>query len=232
MALKSLLTTKLFIPRPPSKNVHRQRLIEKLNQGFERKLTLISAPAGFGKTTLVSECAASCELPLAWYSLDERDNDPALFFAYFIAALQTIEENIGKGLLDLLDSSQHSSFEPILTELINQIVTTSSEFVLVLDDYHVIESPDIDQAISFLISNMPPQMHLVITTRTDPTLPLPRLRSRGLLTEIRIDDLRFTTQEAVTFLENKMGLKISEEEVFVLEERTEGWIAGLQLAAI
>ncbi len=232
MALKSLLTTKLFIPRPPSKHVHRQRLIEKLNQGFERKLTLISAPAGFGKTTLLSECAASCKLPLAWYSLDERDNDPAFFFAYFIAALQTIEQNIGKGILDLLDSSQNSSFEPILTELINQIVTTSSEFVLVLDDYHVIESPDIDQAISFLISNMPPQMHLVITTRTDPTLPLPRLRSRGLLTEIRIDDLRFTTQEAVTFLENKMGLKISEEEVFALEERTEGWIAGLQLAAI
>jgi LuxR family maltose regulon positive regulatory protein len=231
LPLTSLLATKLYIPPPPSNLVSRQRLIEILNQGFKRKLTLISAPAGFGKTTLLSECVASCELPLAWYSLDEGDNDPALFFAYFIAALQSIEQNIGRGILSLLDSSQPSSIESILTEIINQIVTISVEFVLVLDDYHEIESPDIDQAISFLLSNMPPQMHLVIATRTDPTFPLPRLRSRGLLTEIRVDDLRFSPHEVVTFLEKEMGLKISAEEIFALEERTEGWIAGLQLAA-
>jgi LuxR family maltose regulon positive regulatory protein len=230
--LTSLLTTKLYIPPPPSNLVFRPRLIEKLNQGLERSLTLISAPAGFGKTTLLSEYVASCELPLAWYSLDKGDSDPVIFFAYLISALQTIDQTIGKGILNLLDATQPSSIEPFLTELINQIVTASTDFVLVLDDYHVIESPDIDQAISFLLSNMPPQMHLVIATRTDPTLPLPRLRSKGLLTEIRVDELRFTPQEAATFLEKGMGLKISAEDILTLEERTEGWIAGLQLAAI
>ena len=232
MVLTSILTTKLYIPPPPSNLVFRPRLIEKLNQGIESKVTLISAPAGFGKTTLLSEYAASCDLPLAWYSLDDGDNDPVLFITYLISALQTIEQNIGKGILNLLDLSQPSSIESYMTDLINQIATASIDFVLVLDDYHVIESPDIDQAISFLLSNMPPQMHLVITTRTDPTLPLPRLRSRGFLTEIRVDELRFTPQEAITFLEKGMGLKISAEDIFTLEERTEGWIAGLQLAAI
>jgi LuxR family maltose regulon positive regulatory protein len=212
--------------------VPRTRLIEKLNQNFEKILTLISAPAGFGKTILLSECAAKCEYPLAWLSLEERDSDPAHFLSYVIAALQTIEQNIGEDVLNTLNSPQPVPIDSILTNLINEIAKTPERFVLVLDDYHVIESQEIDQAIIYLLSNFPPQMHLVIASRTDPTLPLPRLRSRGQMTEFRADDLRFTPNEAATFLKNRMGLDITHQDVTALEARTEGWIAGLQMAAL
>ncbi|MCJ7520245.1 MAG: AAA family ATPase, partial [Anaerolineaceae bacterium] len=186
-----LLLTKLYIPPPRPKVVFRPRLIERLNEGMHRKLTLISAPAGFGKTTLVSEWAASYDRPVAWVSLDEEDNDPARFLAYFVSALQTIAPNIGKGVLALLQSPQPPPIELILTNLLNEITTISDNFILILDDYHVIDSKPVDAVLTFLIKHLPPHMHLVITTREDPHLPLARLRTRGQLTEIRAVDLRF-----------------------------------------
>ena len=206
-----ILATKLYIPPPRPKIVLRPRLIERLNEGLSagRKLTLISAPAGFGKTTLVSEWVAGCGRPVAWLSLDEGDNDPACFLAYLVAALQTIAANIGKGVLAILQSPQPPPIESILTILLNEITTIPDNFVLVLDDYHVIDSKPVDEALTFLLEHLPPQMHLVITTREDPHLPLARLRARGQLTELRAADLRFTPAEAADFLNQVMGLNLS-----------------------
>jgi len=230
----SILATKLYIPPPRPKIVLRLRLIEQLNEGLSSgcKLTLISAPAGFGKTTLVSEWVAGCDRPVAWLSLDEGDNDPTRFLTYLVAALQTIASNIGAGALAALQSPQPPPFESILIALLNEITTIPDNFVLVLDDYHVIDSKPVDEALTFLLKHLPPQMHLVITTREDPQLPLARLRARGQLTELRAADLRFTPSEAADFLNQMMGLNLSEEDIAALEARTEGWIAGLQLAAI
>ncbi|MCP4541368.1 MAG: LuxR family transcriptional regulator [Chloroflexi bacterium] len=252
-----ILATKLYILPPRPNVVLRPRLIERLNEGlgqsqsFGRKLTLISAPAGFGKTTLVSEWVQSM-LPIAtmggaipttaiaWLSLDKNDNDPTRFLTYLVAALQTIEGNLGKGALVALQSSGTVNVESVLTVLLNEIVglsdnpSTSSgqSLVLVLDDYHVIESQPIDKALTFLLDHLPPQMHLVIVSRSDPSLPLSLLRAGGQMTEIRADDLRFTFDEITTFLDKAMSLDLSAENVTALETRTEGWIAGLQLAAI
>jgi LuxR family transcriptional regulator, maltose regulon positive regulatory protein len=227
-----ILATKLYIPAPRAKVVLRPRLIERLNEGLHRKLTLISAPAGFGKTTLLSEWVAGCERPVAWLSLDERDNDPKRFLNYLVAALQTIAANIGKGVLGMLQSPQPPPTESILTALLNEITTVPDNLTLVLDDYHVIDSKPIDNALTFLLEHLPPEAHLVIATREDPHLPLARLRARGQLTELRVTDLRFTPSEAAEFLNQVMGLKLSAEDIAALETRTEGWIAGLQLAAI
>jgi LuxR family maltose regulon positive regulatory protein len=229
-----ILATKLFIPPPRSKIVHRPRLIAGLNEGISanHKLTLISAPAGFGKTTLVSEWVAHCERPVAWLSLDEEDNDPTRFLTYLVTTLQMIMANIGEGVLGALQSPQPPAIESILIALLNEITTILDPFILVLDDYHVIDSKPVDEALAFLLEHLPPQMHLVITTREDPHLPLARLRARGQLTELRAADLRFTPAEAADFLNPVMGLNLSAEDVSALETRTEGWIAGLQLAAI
>ncbi len=229
---ESLLLTKLYIPPPRPKVVLRPRLIERLNEGMHRKLTLISAAAGFGKTTLVSEWIAGCGRPVAWLSLDDGDNDPARFLAYFISALQTIEPNIGAGMLGALQNPQLPPIEYLLTTLLNEITAIPHNFILVLDDYHVIDSKPVDQALTFLLKHLPPQMHLIITTREDPRLPLARLRARGQLTELRAADLRFTPSEAAEFLNTVMGLNLSAEVITALETRTEGWIAGLQLAAL
>jgi LuxR family maltose regulon positive regulatory protein len=210
----------------------RPRLIARLNEGLHRKLTLISAPAGFGKTTLVSEWVAGCERPPAWLSLDEGDNDPTRFLGYLVAALQTIAANIGEGVLGVLRSPQPPSTESILTTLLNEITTVPGNFALVLDDYHVIDAKPVNNTLTFLLEHLPPQVHLVIATREDPDLPLARLRARGQLTELRVTDLRFTSSEAAGFLNQVMGLKLSAEDIAALETRTEGWIAGLQLAAI
>lgn len=193
---------------------------------------LVSAPAGFGKTTLVTEWIATDERPSAWLSLDESDSAPPLFLTYLVAALQTIEPQIGAGILKLLESPQPPPIDSLLTPLLNEIATITQDFVLVLDDYHVLDSQEIDSALTFLIDNQPPQMHIVLTTREDPRLPLARLRARGQLTELRAADLRFTPDEAMEFLNQAMGLSLSPEDVAALEQRTEGWIAGLQLAAI
>jgi LuxR family maltose regulon positive regulatory protein len=250
--------------------VPRPRLIEKLNQGLQtgHKLTLISAPAGFGKTTLVTEWLYQKDeggrlkdeethdqiqpstlnphpSKAAWLSLDEGDNDLTRFLTYLIAALQTLAlsgvegavGNIGEVALGMLQSSQPLPTGPVLTSLINDISVVPDRIILVLDDYHLIDpSPvdasTIDGALTFLIENSPPQMHLVIATREDPLLPLSRLRARGQLTEIRAADLRFTSSEAAEFLNQLMGLNLSAEDIVALERRTEGWVAGLQLAAI
>ena len=238
-----ILATKLFVPPPRPKIVLRPRLIERLNEGLHCKLTLISASAGFGKTTLVSEWISTltpCPLPLgegtgvrvAWLSLDEGDNDPTRFLTYLVAALQTIMANIGAGVLAALQTPQLPSIESILTILLNEITTIPDNFVLVLDDYHVIDSKPVDEALTFLLKHLPPQMHLVIATREDPHLPLARLRARGQLTELRTADLRFTSAEAAEFLNQVMGLNLAVEDIAALETRTEGWIAGLQLAAL
>jgi LuxR family maltose regulon positive regulatory protein len=214
--------------------VSRPHLIERLNEGISLgfKLTLISAPAGFGKTTLVSEWSTVCERPVTWLSLDEGDNDPTRFLTYLVAALQTIMANIGEGVLDVLQSPQPPPLESILTNLLNEITAVPDNFLLVLDDYHVINAQQVDQTLTFLLDHLPPQMHLVIASREDPKLPLARLRARGQLTELRAADLRFVPAEAAEFLNTVMGLNLSAEEISALETRTEGWIAGLQLAAL
>src|SRR5687768_9958959 len=186
-----ILATKLYKPPPRPKVVHRPRLIERLNEGLHRKLTLIAAPAGFGKTTLVSEWIAGCARPVAWLSLDERDNDPTRFLAYLVAALQTIAPAIGAGVLGVLQALQPPPAESILTALPNDISVVPDNFVLVLDDYHVIDAKGVDTALTFLLEHLPPQMHLVIATREDPPLPLARLRARDQVTELRAADLRF-----------------------------------------
>ena len=229
-----ILSTKLYFPPPRSGIVPRPHLAERLNEGLaaSRKLTLVSASAGFGKTTLVSEWIARCDQPVAWLSLDEGDNDLTRFLVYLIAALQTIDKNIGEGVLGALQSPQPPSIESILTALLNEIAAIPNNFILVLDDYHAIDSNLVDQALIFLLEHLPPQMHLVIATREDPDLPLARLRARGQLTELRAADLRFTPAEAAEFLNQGMGLNLSAEDIAALEARTEGWVAGLQLAAL
>src|SRR5580700_3980965 len=227
-----ILATKLYIPRLRPDIVIRPRLIERLNEGLHRNLILISAPAGFGKTTLVSEWVEGIERPTAWLSLDEGDNDPTRFLTYLVAALRTIAATIGEGVLGMLQSPQPPPTEAILTALLNDITTISGDFVLVLDDYHVLDARVVDHALTFLLDHLPPQMHLVIATREDPPLPLARLRAGGQLTELRVTDLRFTHSEAAGFLNQVMGLNLSAKDIAALETRTEGWIAGLQLAAI
>ncbi len=227
-----LLATKLYIPPPRPNIVRRPRLIARLNAGLDRKLTLLSAPAGFGKTTLLSDWIAGCGRQSAWLSLDRGDNDPARFLAYVVVALQTIEASIGAGVLGALRSSQLPPLEPILTALLNDLTTLSDPFILVLDDYHVLDAQPVDQALTFLLEHLPPQMHVVIATREDPQLALARLRAGGHLTELRAADLRFTASEAAEFLNQAMDLNLSADDIAALETRTEGWIAGLQLAAI
>lgn len=227
-----ILTTKLFVPPPRPRIVPRLRLIKQLNEGLPRKLTLISAPAGFGKTTLVSAWIAADARPVAWLALDEGDSDPHRFWAYVVAALQKIAPHIGVGVMESLQSPQPPPIEVMLTTLLNEITTVEHDFTLVLDDYHLIDAAPIDKALALLVEYLPPQMHLVITTREDPQLPLTRLRARGHMTEVRATDLRFTPTEAAGFLNEVMGLDLAAAEVAALETRTEGWIAGLQLAAL
>src|SRR5687768_15809605 len=237
-----ILATKLYKPPPRPKVVHRPRLIERLNEGLHRKLTLIAAPAGFGKTTLVSEWVAGCDRSVAWLSLDEADSNPTSFLTYLVAALRTIAPTSGEGVLGVLQSPSPAPppTESILTALLNEITSIPENFVLVLDDYHVIDakprvpgaSQGVDEALTFLIEHLPPQLHLVIATREDPRLPLARLRTRDQLTELRAADLRFNAGEATAFLNPAMGLDLSAADIAALEARTEGWIAGLQLAAL
>ncbi len=234
-----ILLTKLFIPAPRPELVPRPHLIEKLNNGLHRKLTLISAPAGFGKTTLVTEWVhqkASLHLSnTAWLSLDEQDNDLVRFLSYFVTALNRIAEietDLGKEALQMLQSPQPLPLETILTSLINDLAVTQIKVLLVLDDYHLIEIQAIHDALNFLIENQPPQLHLTITTREDPPLHLSRIRARGQLSEIRAADLCFTSTEVAEFLNQVMGLGLAAEDIVVLVAHTEGWIAGLQLAAL
>jgi len=229
-----ILKTKIFIPAQRPDIVARPHLIKKLSQGFEAQLTLISAPAGFGKTTLVSEFLNNeHRYPAAWLSLDIKDNDVTRFLSHLAASLGTFNNDISASVLSLLQLNQLPAPSIILTSLINELIATlSTPFVLYLDDYHVITSPVVHKALIFLIDHLPPQMHLTIITREDPPLPLARLRAHNQLTEIRAKDLRFSHREAAVFLNQVMGLNLSMTEITTLETRTEGWIAGLQMAAI
>ena len=238
--MEQLLATKLYIPSIRTNLVPRSRLIEKLNDGLDRKLTFICAPAGFGKSTLVTDWvlnlspASTTEYRISWLSLDKNDNAPTRFLTYLIFALNQSAEGeiaLGKNALTMLQAPQ-PSIEAVLTSLINDVSAIPDEIVFVLDDYHDIESPPVDDALTFLIEHLPPQLHLVIVTRVDPQLPLARLRARNQLIELRASDLRFTSSEAANFLNRVMGLDLSAIDITALEKRTEGWIAGLQLAAI
>lgn len=215
--------------------VARPRLVERLNQGIERKLTLVSAQAGFGKSTLLAEWLAASEIgnrAAAWVSLEETDNDPALFWAYVIAALRKIHPGAGRNALTLVQAPQPPPIEAILTVLINEIDANEDDFALILDDFHVIDAQPIHDGVAFLLDHLPLRMHLVIASRSDPPLPLPRLRARGDVVEVRAAELRFTPVEAASFLTDAMRLDLSAGDVAALERRTEGWIAGLQLAAL
>ena len=229
-----LLETKLHVPRWRRDLVARPRLSERLSRGAESALTLVSAPAGFGKTTLLTEwlaVAAAGGRSVAWLSLDQRDNDPALFWTYLVAALNTGAPGGGAGALALLQPPQPPN-EAGLVALLNDLDAISNDVVLVLDDYHVIDARDVQDGMAFLLEHLPPQIHLVIASRTDPPLPLARLRGRGELAEIRAADLRFTPGEAAAYLNEVMGLALTAADVAALEGRTEGWIAALQLAAL
>jgi LuxR family maltose regulon positive regulatory protein len=233
----SILTTKLYIPPPPSNLIPRPRLLEKLNQGLDYELILVSAPAGYGKTSLVSNWVHHSRskiggLQIAWFSLDNNDNDPSRFLAYLIAALQKIDPDIGQTAQAMMQASEPPPPEAYLTSLINDIVAKELPIILILDDYHLIHFPPIHQQLTFLLEHLPVHMHLAIISREDPPLPLPRLRGRGQMMEIRQDDLRFTPEECAEFLRGLMGLDLSTENVAALERRTEGWIAGLHLAAL
>ena len=228
-----ILVTKLSRPGPPPKLVLRPGLVERLDTGLHRKLTLISAPAGFGKTTLVSAWAAGSDRQVAWLSLDERDNDPTRFLIYLVAAVRTIADITGgAALLEMLQSPQPPPTESILTALLNAIALRPDNLVLVFDDYHVIDARPVDTAVSFFLEHLPSQLRVIIATREDPQLSLARLRGGGQLSELRVNDLRFASSEAAAFLNQAMGLNLSADDVAVLETRTEGWIAGLQLAAL
>jgi LuxR family maltose regulon positive regulatory protein len=233
-----LLETKLYVPRSRRGLVPRPRLSERLDRGTASKLTLVSAPAGFGKTTLLTEwlaagpAAPDRERLVAWLSLDRGDNDPVSFWTYVIAALRTVAAGVGERALAFLQAPQPPPIETVLTALLNDLGATASEIVLVLDDYHVVEAGEVQDGMAFLLDHLPPWLHVVIASRADPALPLARWRARGELVETRAAELRFTPDEAAVYLNETMGLELTAPDVAALEGRTEGWIAALQLAAL
>lgn len=230
-----LLATKLYIPPPRRHVIARLRLVQQLQAGLQGKLTLISAPAGFGKTTLVSAWQATLTGsagPLGWISLDAGDQEPLRFWSYVALALDRLLPGAGSTALAQLQASYPPPIETIVLQLLNALSALTTDMVLVLDDYHLIDTLSIHQTLVFLIDHLPPRLHLAIITRTDPPLPLSRWRSRGELTELRANELRFTTDEAAAYLDDVMGLMLSPGDLAALNTRTEGWIAGLQFAAI
>ena len=228
-----LLATKLHVPRPRRKLVSRPGLIKHIQEGIQGPLTLVSAPAGFGKTTLLAQWVAESGMPVAWLSLEPQDNEPLRFLSYVIAAMQQLDPDMGTTALSLLQSPLPVPPERVLVALTNELASREEgDFALVLDDYHVITAEPIHGSMIFLLEHLPPQMHLVLATRADPPLPVAHLRARGQLTEVRAAQLRFTAEEASTFLHTVMGLSLPPEAIDALESRTEGWVAGLQLAAL
>jgi LuxR family maltose regulon positive regulatory protein len=234
--LHPLLASKLHVPRPRKHLVPRAHLVERLKRGVEGALTLVSAPAGFGKTTLLAQWLVESGMPIAWLSLEAEDNNPTNFLSYLIAALQTLDAQIGTTALAMLRTPQPLSSESVVAVLgvfVSEVISRGSrEFVLVLDDYHLITADSIHHGITFLMEHLPSQLHLVLASRTDPPLPLARLRVQGQLTEVRMVDLQFSTAETNAFLQEVMGLKLPPEAIATLKRRTEGWIVGLQLAGL
>jgi LuxR family maltose regulon positive regulatory protein len=214
--------------------VARPRLTEQLQAGLHYNLILISAPAGFGKTALLSDWARQNQprIRTAWVSLDEGDNDPVRFWDYFIAALQKLQPACGEKSLKLLHSPQTLSTEPLLTALINDLAGIPGDFVVVLDDYHLIESQQIHNGITYLLEHMPMQIHLVIASRADPPLTLARFRGKEMMLEIRTDDLRFTLDEVIKLFNELTTPELSSEDIAALNERTEGWVVGLKMEAL
>jgi LuxR family maltose regulon positive regulatory protein len=227
----TLLSTKLRIPAARPNLVSRPRLIANLDEGLHagHSLTLVSAPAGFGKTTLICEWISALDRPVAWVSVDEGDNDPTGFLNYMIAALNQVDDCVGQ---TVLQSQQRATPQEMITVLINDLTRADSDLLLVLDDYHLIRAFDVHDLLAFFLENQPPACHVVIGTREDPPLPLARMRARDQVTEIRESALRFTPEEAAAFLNQTMNLGLSTESVAALESRTEGWITGLQLAGL
>jgi LuxR family transcriptional regulator, maltose regulon positive regulatory protein len=229
-----LLATKLYVPKLRRGLVARPRLLERMSGGAEARLTLVSAPAGFGKTTVLAgwlHDASADGRRVAWLSLDAADNEPAIFWAYVVTALQGAVPGVGASALELLASSPVPT-QRVLTTILNDLAVAPGEVWLVLDDYHVVDNHEVDEGVTFLLEHLPAQVHVVISTRADPDLPLARWRVRGELVEIRAADLRFTPDEASAYLSVATGLDLAADDVAVLEERTEGWIAALQLAAL
>ena len=229
-----LLSTKLYFPPARPNLVPRPRLLARLQAGLAGPLTMLSAPAGSGKTMLLSEWrqGPGAATPVAWLTLDAGDNDPVTFLRYLCAALERIQPGLAGQMAPLLEGNETPRPESVLTLLVNSLSQVEQDFVLVLDDTHLVEEPGPHTALTFLLEHLPPRMHLVLLTRSDPALPLARLRARGQLTELRAEHLRFTNEEATIFLNQVMGLSLSSGQVAALEARTEGWIAGLQLAAL
>jgi len=231
-----LLQTKLYTPPAKPEWVVRPRLIERLNEGLQGRLTLVSAPAGFGKTTLLSSWLAQQEHQVGWVSLDAGDNDPVRFWTYLIAALQTVNAGLGATVSAMLQSPQSPAFETTLTLLINELAAISQDFVVVLDDYHLVRSPAVHQQLTFLLDHLPPPpsggLHLVLATREDPPLPLARWRARGHIAELRQADLVFSQRDTAELLHKGVQLELSSDDVAALQRRTEGWVAGLHLAAL
>ncbi len=229
-----LIATKLYTPIPRQGLVPRPDLLDRLSEGLKGKLTLISASSGYGKTTLMAEWLAQRgkDYPTAWVSLDEGDNDPVRFLSYLISALQNFQDELGQDTSAMMQGSQNPLDEANVSLLINDLSTVATDFAIALEDYHVIERREIHQMMAFLLEHLPSQVHLVILTRSDPPFPLARLRARGELLEIRAKDLRFSRDDTITFLRDIAGLQLSEEDIQILLNRTEGWITGLQLAAL
>ena len=228
-----LIATKILVPAPRQRLVSRPALLDRVSAGLAGKFTLISAASGYGKTTLMTEWLSERgkDRPVAWVSLDEGDNDLTLFLSYLIAALRNVQDGLGEDTNAVMRGAQNSNDSTILSVLINELSTVSNDFVLVLEDYHVIDQGEIHRALIFLLEHMPPQMHLVILTRSDPPFPLGRMRARSEMVEIRARDLCFSYGDAAKFLNYFIGSGLPDESIQTLVDRTEGWITGLQLAA-
>jgi len=227
-----ILATKLYAPADRPGIVRRGRLDAHLDRALDHKLTLVSAPAGFGKTTAIADWARRRGHRIAWLSLDDGDSDLGRFLSYLVAALGALVPGAGEAVLPLLELPQPPPVQAALTPLVNDLAAAASDLVLVLDDYHSVDSRLVDEAAAFLVDHLPPRLHLIIASREDPPLPLARLRARAELNELRAPDLRFTAEESARFLNGVRGLGLSTEDVAALESSTEGWIAGLQLAAL
>jgi LuxR family transcriptional regulator, maltose regulon positive regulatory protein len=229
---KHLLLTKFYIPSMRPNQIIRPRLDDLLNGGLEKTLILVSAPAGYGKSTLVSRWLKETGIPSAWLSLDAGDNDPVRFLRYLLTALQPVAPGAGGNFPDMLQGAQPNQFENVINLLTNELAASADQLVLVLDDFHLINSEAVINIVLYLIEHLPQHKHLALLTRIDPPLPLSRLRVRNQLVDIRADQLRFTRDEMIAFLNGTMGLTLSAEDLAAMELRTEGWIAGLQLAAL